>query len=441
MTHEHSTSDPSPTDSGAAGKSIAIVGAGIAGASAALALKRAGFAVTLYSDRTREELRDDVPATGTAIYFGHSREHDARIDEDRYGADATFATSAVAVNGGPTFDAPFDYEAQSVDVRLRVDDRIGLFRALGGTFAHKNVDAAALDTIAAEHDATLVATGKGGLADLFAVDDERTPYDEAQRYLLTVTVAAPAGEGVHFAGRTDNERSALLSIDADDGEVFVGPYLHKDAGASWVLLGFARYGSETEAAYRRATSAESALEIFRAQHHRVFPDVAPQIDRFTAIETDPHSWLSGAVCPTVHRPTARTASGHLVAALGDTAIAVDPIAGQGAQLGSIQVAALVEALRRETGEWDEPFFAEAFDAHWENYGKPSVEATSLFLGDPRYAEVIGAFFGRAAESHAAGTALFDLLSKPAPVLDLHGESDVDRFVATFDTTSKAEATV
>lgn len=261
MTQNHSTHGPSetPGNGTTAGKSIAIVGTGIVGASAALALKRAGFDVILYSERTREELRDAVPATGTAILFGNSREHDARIEADRYGADAAFATSAVTVNGGPTFDAPYEYEAQSVDVRLRADDRIGRFLDEGGTFAHRRVDDAELD-----------------------------------------------------------------------------------------------------------------------------------------------------------------------------AIAGDPIAGQGAQLGAIQVAALADALRAETGEWEEELFTRLFGAHWEGHGKPSIEATSLFLGEPKYAEVVGAFFGRAAENPAAGTALFDLLSVPGPALRLRGESGVDTFVRTFE---------
>mgnify|MGYP002652064179 CR=1 FL=1 len=43
---------------------IAIIGAGVVGATAALVLARAGHPVDLYSDRTAEQLRDDVPATG-----------------------------------------------------------------------------------------------------------------------------------------------------------------------------------------------------------------------------------------------------------------------------------------------------------------------------------------------------------------------------------------
>lgn len=446
------TSIPQSTSSP---RRIAIIGAGIAGASAALALRRDGHDVTLYSDKTRRALRDDVPATGTAILFGASRTPDARVAAEGYGAEAAFTASAVAVNGGPAFDAAYAYEAQSVDVRRRVDDRLGAFLELGGRFEVAEIDTRALDAIAAEHEATFVATGKGGLADLFPVDGERSPYTEPQRHLLTVTVAAPASGALRFPGRTAAERSALLSIDPEEGEVFVGPYLHKDAGAAWVLLGFARPGTDTERAYRSAHDAASALEVFKAQHHAQFPDVAPQIDSLAPLDDDPHSWLAGAVTPTVRHPVARTAGGHLVVALGDTAIAVDPIAGQGAQLGAFQVAALVDALAETsdattdgvpvattdaTPAWDEAFFTELFDRHWAEHGRASVEATSLFLGDPRYAEVAGAFFGAAEADPAVGTALFDLLSEPGPVLSLRDGRDVDAFVRGFSGTESTGRT-
>ena len=44
-------------------RTAAVVGAGLAGTTAALGLVDAGFAVTLYSDRDRDALRNDVPAT------------------------------------------------------------------------------------------------------------------------------------------------------------------------------------------------------------------------------------------------------------------------------------------------------------------------------------------------------------------------------------------
>lgn len=42
------------------------------------------------------------------------------------------------------------------------------------------VDEDALDRLAAAHDLTLVATGKGGLSSLFARNDSRSVFDAAQ---------------------------------------------------------------------------------------------------------------------------------------------------------------------------------------------------------------------------------------------------------------------
>ena len=63
-------------------RKVAIIGAGLAGTTAGLGLVNAGFDVTIYSDRDRASLRNDVPPTGTAVYFGKSLEYDAEIIED-----------------------------------------------------------------------------------------------------------------------------------------------------------------------------------------------------------------------------------------------------------------------------------------------------------------------------------------------------------------------
>ena len=52
-------------------RKIAIVGAGLAGTTVGLGLVDAGFDVTIYSDRDRASLRNNVPPTGTAVYFGN----------------------------------------------------------------------------------------------------------------------------------------------------------------------------------------------------------------------------------------------------------------------------------------------------------------------------------------------------------------------------------
>jgi hypothetical protein len=432
-------------------KTIAIIGAGIAGANAALAFTRKGWRVDLYSNKDRNDLLHNSPATGTAILFGASRTPDAEITDDRY-ADvptAHFTSSGASVAGVNTFPADFDYEAQSVDVRLRADDRIGEFLELaqsdtgddsgpGGRFIVRNVTTDDLDTIAAEHDLTFVATGKAGLADLFETDTDRSPYTEPQRYLLTVTThGLPVDHA--FTGRNPHP-GGLLSIHAE-GEVFVGPYLHKNwngepgntDGDSWVLLAWARPGTATEEAFRSAENAQDALDVLKKLHRETFPEVADDIDQLTTIDTDEFSWLKGAVTPRVHKPTATTESGHLIATLGDTSIAVDPIAGQGAQLSTFQVAALAEGLQdadSDSRPWDADLLTELFDRHWENNGASGVEVTSLFLADPLFADVANEFFGTAAENPEVATTLFSLFSETAPALTLRTAEDVQSLVAS-----------
>ncbi|MGO3361754.1 MAG: styrene monooxygenase/indole monooxygenase family protein [Corynebacterium sp.] len=424
-------------------KSIAVIGAGIAGVNAALAFSRQGWRVDLYSDKDRNDLLNNVPATGTAILFGASRTPDAAITADRY-ADtetANFTSSGAAVAGVTSFPADFDYEAQSVDVRLRADDRLGEFLdeagSTGSRFIVQGITPGDLDTVAAEHDLTFVATGKAGdgnLANIFETDTDRTPYTEAQRYLLTVTThGLPVDHA--FTGRNPNP-GGLLSIHGE-GEVFVGRYLHKDLdnnnGDSWVLLAWARPGTKTEEAFRSATDAQSALDVLKDLHRDVFPDVAEDIGKLQVIDTDRFSWLKGAVTPRVTGPTAITPGGNLVAALGDTSIAVDPIAGQGAQLGTFQVAALAEGLKDaedEGREWDDALLTELFEKHWAEHGEAGVEVTSLFLADPLFADVANEFFGTAATDPAVATTLFSLFSEPTPALTLRTAEDVRSLVAS-----------
>ncbi len=160
-----------------------------------------------------------------------------------------------------------------------------------------------------------------------------------------------------------------------------------------------------------------------------FPEDAPVIDRLQVIESDPVSWLKGAVTPpTVRQAVATTKSGHPVSAIGDTAIAVDPVAGQGAQNTVIQIAELVKAARAHDGEFSADWLAEEFEKHWERRGQAAVEVTRLFLGDPDYATHLELSFPAAAVDPNVAQALLGLLSDPNPLLGLRTREDVENFI-------------
>jgi 2-polyprenyl-6-methoxyphenol hydroxylase-like FAD-dependent oxidoreductase len=416
-------------------RTAAIIGAGLAGTSAALGLLNAGFAVTLYSDKDQKTLRDGVPATGTAIYFGKpSQDADAEIIENLYGAD-TFATGysfRIYDADGPSLE--FDPETvhfltQGIDVRKRSDDRLTRFIAQGGDFRVEPVTLESLDEIAARHDLTLVATGKYGLTDLFPIDETRTVYKSVQRQLLTVQLTGldygPDSFGYRNRGGGKHD---LCNVHNDFGEVFLGPLVHKDVANGWVVLGFAKPDSEWARRFDTAVDAASARQVFLDIFRDYFPEDLAEVKKLQLIPSDSHAWLKGAVIPSVRKAVGFTRSGHPVAALGDAAIIFDPIAGQGAQNVSIQVAALLRAARAHKGAFTAEWITQQFDLHWKNHGFAATEVTRLFLGDPKYAVHLELLFPAAAVNEGAARAVFRLLSEPELLEKIQTREDVEQYI-------------
>jgi hypothetical protein len=222
-------------------RSVAIIGAGQTGVSAAVGFLNAGFDVTLFSDRDRERLRNDGPATGTAVTFAVAQAAERELGLDDYLGRAprvtgqstqVFSGSGADREDGLDFDVEYDgVRAAGVDTRLKVDDRIGEFLSRGGRFVVSVITADSLDDVAAAHDLTLVATGRAGLSELFAVDHFRTVYDKPQRSLLMLTVAGLGHGPDVFAHRgAKGGEHNTFAISSEQGELWWGPYLHKDAG-------------------------------------------------------------------------------------------------------------------------------------------------------------------------------------------------------------------
>jgi 2-polyprenyl-6-methoxyphenol hydroxylase-like FAD-dependent oxidoreductase len=405
---------------------VAIIGAGQTGASAALALVQRGFEVTLYSDRSQESLRDDVPATGTAVIFGKALAAEARLGLQNYRDSAPtmhgMTHRIVGENGVELigFDGEFDgFVAEGVDARLKADDRIKAFRALGGNLVVGSVDDDVLDRLASQHDLTLVATGKGGLSKLFARDASRSSFETPQRNLVMLTVNGLGYDESVFAHRSPKGgKHAAFSFNAENGEAWWGPYLHKDAGPSWSFLWWARPGSDWAQRQSAAADPQSALEIVRQLHRDYLPWDLPEALEMRVIPEDPHAWLKGAVTPAVRSGIGWTKSGHPVAALGDTAIAFDPIAGQGAQGGLIQAALYVDRIVAKDGAFDEAWIRQSFEEYYAQRGAAAERVTRLFLGHPETNPIADILVSAANGSARFAGALFGLISHPQPLLNV-----------------------
>jgi len=403
------------------GRTAAIIGAGQTGVTAALGLLDNGFDVTIYSEREQSALRDGVPATGTALIFGEAQRAEESLGLNTYLATAPLSTGqSVRVLDGDTeaiaFDGWFDgARGIAVDTRLKADDRLSLFQQRGGHFVVEAVDPERLDAIAAKADLTLVATGRGGLSSLFPVDTARTVYDTPQRSLLAFSVTGLGHGPDVFAHRsTAGGQHHAFTVVAGQGETFWGPYLHKDVGPSWAFLGWAHPGSDWERRFGTVTDAATALEIATGLHRDYIDWDLPEVSRLRIIEEDPHSWLTGAVTQVVRHGVGHTAGGHPVAALGDTAISYDPIAGQGAQGGLIHAAALVHKATGHDGPFDTAWLTAAFEEFYDRRGRAAQRVTQLFLADPEFAEYGNLYFAAASGSPRFAGRLFGLLDDPRP---------------------------
>jgi 2-polyprenyl-6-methoxyphenol hydroxylase-like FAD-dependent oxidoreductase len=418
---------------------IAIIGAGQTGASAALALAKRGVDVTLHSDRSRESLRNDVPATGTAVIFGDAQRAEHRLGLRSYQDVAPLASGmSQRVVAEPdieliAFDAAFDgFTAEGVDTRLKADDRIAEFQAIGGTFVVRPVDADALDQIAGENDLTLVATGKGGLASLFPRDEVRSAYGHPQRSLLMLTVTGLGFDKSVFAHRsTEGGAHAAFSFIGDKGEAWWGPYYHKDVGPSWSFLGWAKPGSEWERRFEKATDAQSALDVVTELHREFLPWDLAEVLQVQTIREDPHAWLKGGVTQGFRSAAGRTKSGHVVASLGDTSVTYDPLAGQGAQSGLIQTAIYVDRIVAHEGVFDEQWINASYEAFYQQRAAGGDLVTRLFLGHPELGEIAGVFISAANGSERFAARLFALISNPEPLLAVRTVSAAKAFVTQF----------
>ncbi len=357
---------------------IGIIGSGQAGLLTAHALLQAGYEVTLYSDRTAEQWLHQSRPTGTAARF-----RDALAFERELGLNY-WETEAPAFHGiyltfcqeirNPLLALKGRASAggQAIDLRLQSHRWLNEFEKRGGRLFVEKVTVARLDEIAAENDLTIVATGRGPLAQLFGRDPLRSVYEQPQRHLamVIVTGAPMKVSDVPFT-------PVKFNFAAPIGESFWVPYFHKTLGATWNLVFEARPGGQMDR-FGEAKSGHEAVTIAKEVIRDLFPwdwEWARHMEL-----ADENGWLVGRFPPTVRLPVGTLPSGRIVTPVGDASMALDPIGGQGANNGSRMARHLVQAII-ERG--DRPFTAEwmtsTFEQFYSQYGQVTYSFNNMLL--------------------------------------------------------------
>lgn len=355
-------------------RKIAIVGSGIVGLVAAHALRRRGFGVTLYSDRTAEQWLHESRPTGTAARFEMALAFERETGLNHWDAEAPKG-EGVFLTFCPTLHKPLielrgrtRTPFQAVDLRLQCHRWMNDF---DGELVIENVTVERLEQIAKQHDLTIVAAGKAELSTLFPRDPARCAYAAPQRSLaMVIATGSMKVDGCPFT-------PVKFEFLGTDGEIFFVPYLHKDRGAAWNIVIEGKAGSRIDR-FGDAKSGAEVLSIAKKVVSELFPWSGAWIRDMEL--ADPLGWLTGRVPPTVRKPVGLLPSGRVVTALGDTAISYDPIAAQGANSGVKQAQHLVASIvAREARPFDAQWMSSTFDEFWSEHARHACAFNNMFL--------------------------------------------------------------
>ena len=204
------------------GRRIAIVGAGQSGLQLGLGLLGVGHSDTLVSNRTAAEVLTG-PVQSSQCMFESALATERAMGLDFWAAECPpvdgIAFTTADPNGSPVISwaARLDRPAQSVDQRVKLSGWMNEFERRGGTLAVREADVGELDSMAKEHDLTIVATGRGALGELFAVDEDKSPYREPMRALALTYVRGMAPRPEYSA--------VSFNLVPGVGEYFVFPAL------------------------------------------------------------------------------------------------------------------------------------------------------------------------------------------------------------------------
>jgi 2-polyprenyl-6-methoxyphenol hydroxylase-like FAD-dependent oxidoreductase len=405
---------------------IGIVGAGIAGLHLALHLQKHGVGVTLYADRTPDQVRASrLPNTVALSPATRGRDRDLGTDDWADPERGMFIFN-IRIAGEP----PLSFRGDSpraflfIDMRLYLPRLMERFASRGGEIAISAPGPADLAGLAASHDLLVVSTGRAGLTDLFRRIPECSPYDQPQRRVFA---------GL-FRGIEMPRPFALgFNIIPGHGEIFENQFLTHGGYVNGILLEAIPGGAlepVTRIRYEDDPAAFNATVLAVLRDHA--PATYARTDPAAFALTGPLDTLSGAVLPVVREGVAPLGGGRFALAVGDAHITNDPILGQGANAASRAARLLGDLLvehARGGGPLDEAFCRRA-EATLREDARPVTEWTNAFLQPPP-PHAIGLLVA-AAQNKAIADAFVTNFNEPAVQWEILREpARTASFVASF----------
>jgi hypothetical protein len=373
-----------------AGRRIAVIGAGQAGLQFALGLVKAGFGVTLVSDRSGTDILNGR-VLSTQCMFSTALQTERDLGANSWENDCPAIHGIRYSVGLPDgalalqFAGRLDGYAQSVDQRLKMPGWMETFEAEGGKLDYRPVDVPYAEELAASHDLVVVASAKGDFArelgTIFPRVEEESPYDRPQRELAVAYVRDMVP--------LDPPSSFSICIIPEVGEYFVGPGLTL-SGPCWTMCLEAIPGGPMDVfGDTSPDDLEAWLSLCKEVLGRFMPWEAERCSRIRL--TDAKGTLKGALTPVVRERVGRLPSGRPVLGIGDAVVLNDPLVGQGANNAAKgSTAVLREFVARGGDAYDEEWLTEVGDVYWERVRWPTRFTNMMLRPPPHIADLFGA---------------------------------------------------
>lgn len=338
---------------------IAIVGAGQSGLLLGVGLLDAGFSVTLFSNRTGEQI------SGGRVMSSQCMFHPTLEVERRHGLEL-WEQVAPPINGlayrwasaegqvHTQFEVSRKLPALSIDQRVKVPAWMDVFIERGGDLRIEDVSPERLEQISEEFELVVVAAGKGDIAGLFPQDDERTEYSQPQRALSMAYLRGVEPRAAFGA----NDYNVVDGV----GEMFLLPAL-TTSGPCEILTVEGVIGGPMDCFDGVKDPAEH-LALTKELARRYFPWIHERIEH--AELTDPLATLAGKITPRVRKPVAVLPNGRPVLGIADVVVVNDPITGQGSNNAARCAESYLDSIV-EHGEdaFTEEWMETAFERYWD----------------------------------------------------------------------------
>jgi len=319
--------------------SIGIAGAGISGLHLGLYLQQRDVPVTIYTDRTAEQLANGQ-LLNTVGHHHHTLERERALGIDHWDAAeygyGVHHHTVVGVAPEPLrFRGDFEHPSLVIDYRLYLPQLMQDFEQRGGTIVIRQIDPAAVEQISRCHDLVVVAAGRG-FSGMFSPIAAKSPYSRPQRRLSA---------GIYDGVRYPDPVGVSLHISAGHGELIELPITCRHGRATALLFENIPEGDTEVLAdirYEHDPGAFNRTVLEKLERH--YPSAFERVEHSSFGLTGPSDILQGGLTPVVREDYVRLGSGRYAVAMGDAHCVADPINGQGANSASYSAAVIGQAI-------------------------------------------------------------------------------------------------